>query len=138
MGDPAVLADDAEQVPARVLTRRVHEYLATLNRREPEQRVHRPRSQRHRYPKIQWIAPYYGTILPARDHFHEVRCQDLSASGLSFYWPCLPDFEHLLVRLGDQQNEVCFVARVARSQPVVQGDGTEYLVGCKFLGRVRL
>jgi hypothetical protein len=132
-----MLADDGDKLPARVLRNRVHEFLAGLNRREPEERVRRPRSQRHRYPRIQWIAPYYGATLPGQDCFREVRCQDLSASGISFYWPCLPDFEHLLVRLGDEQNEICLVARVARSQPLGQDEGTEYLVGCKFLGRVR-
>jgi len=133
-----MLACDTEQTPARMLARRVHEYLATLKSREPDRRVHRPRAQRHQYPAIQWIAPYYGTALPAREHFHQVRCQDLSTSGLSFYWPSVPDFQHLLVRLGDCQNEVCLVARVARSQPVAPNDDTEYLVGCKFLGRARI
>jgi len=133
-----VLTDDADKLSAQVLRNRVQKFLAGLNRREPEQRALRPRAQRHRYPRIQWIAPYYGANLPGRDCFREVRCKDVSASGISFYWPSLPDFEHLLVRLGDEQNEICLVARVARSQLLAKDGGKGYLVGCKFLGRVRL
>ena len=69
------------------------------------------------------------------EDFSLVRCHDLSTSGISFYWPTAPKFDHVIVALAAQKGTTRVLAHVvfAGKQPDATG---EYLVGCRFLRRL--
>lgn len=97
----------------------------------------RRRRQRLPFNKVQRIAPYDALRLPSAEAmFREVRCHDISALGIAFYWPSRPDFEYLVLELGSPPEVTHITARVVRTVIVV-GTQSEHLVGCRFLGRVR-
>ena len=61
--------------------------------------VERRRAKRFLFPVVQYMAQYDRTGLPSRDRFQPIRCQDLSSSGVSFFWPRVPDFEYVVIGL---------------------------------------
>jgi hypothetical protein len=92
-------------------------------------------SRRYPYPAIEAIAPYKGPNLPSRRSFRKVACRDLSGSGIAFFWPTKPDFQHLVVALGNPP--IYLTARVVRYDPSVD-PSRGIMVACRFLGRVRI
>jgi hypothetical protein len=93
---------------------------------------------RQSYPTVQMIAPYRNGVLPQREDFRPVQCQDLSTGGFSFYFPDLPDFDRLVVALSTSTQSIHLTAAVAHSKATTTSEGTLHLVGCRFLGRVML
>ena len=78
----------------------------------------------------------YGGVMPTRKEFFQVTCENISAGGFAFYIENEPNFEHLVVALGQEPMLTFFSAQVIR---IMQRelDGQEvYLVGCRFSGRV--
>ncbi|HUT10709.1 MAG TPA: GAF domain-containing protein [Thermoguttaceae bacterium] len=95
-------------------------------------------SPRRTFQYRQAIAPMYGDVLPSRKKFFTVVCDDISAGGLSFYMENPPEFEKLVVALGQPPSVSFFTAEVVRviereldGQPV-------HLIGCRFTGRAHL
>ena len=76
--------------------------------------------------------------LPRPSDFFDVQCNDISAGGISFVLDHPPDFEELIVALGQPSKRTYFVARVVRIQIRQEVCGPAYLVGCQFTGRVTL
>ena len=95
-------------------------------------------SPRRTFQYRQMIAPVTGNAMPSEQDFFEVDCADISAGGLSFYLSYLPDFEKLIVRLGRPPAMTHFAAQVVRHVEKLNGTQRQYLVGCRFLGRVQL
>jgi hypothetical protein len=124
--DPAARADAAA---------RLKQYLQDIERVVDVGRVARHRSPRHPYNTAQWVAPCFGHTPPERHEFRQVRCRDISTSGISFYWPTPPDYDRVVVRLGAGPNAIEVTARVVRFEPVDGGSGAAYVVGCQFTGR---
>ena len=96
----------------------------------------RRRSERHSFPATQRIAPCGKNGAMAVDEdFSLVHCHDLSTSGISFYWPTAPKFDHVIVALASQKGTTRVLAHVvfAGKQPDATG---EYLIGCRFLRRL--
>lgn len=103
------------------------------NRRDadPEQRG----GDRHNYQCLQLIAPVINGKLPDQSQFRRVQCLDLSQSGFSYLASEPPTEENLIVALGS----VPFTflsAQVMHHKPIGRGDVPEYLVGCRFTGRL--
>ena len=93
-------------------------------------------STRQAYGYRQRIAPMFGSRVPAPERFYEVLCGDISGGGISFYLDHRPEFDELVVALG-QPPEVIYVAgRVAHVKPVVRGGAVMFRVGCSFSHRV--
>jgi PAS domain S-box-containing protein len=92
-------------------------------------------SVRRQYPYRQWIAPVVDGRIPSRREFFEVRCKDISGSGIAFFLNFLPEFEDLVVGLGRLPALNYFTARVMRVARVEQEGRTSYLVGCRFVAR---
>ena len=71
--------------------------------------------------------------------FREVQCQDVSVSGFSYLVPDQPDYEKLVVTLGDSSNKIPMIAAIVRNCMNV-GSETEPLfrVGCEFGSRLSL
>lgn len=92
------------------------------------------RRQRWAYSAIQSMAPCDGYTLPAMSELHPVCCEDLSTTGIGLRLPEKPDFDYVVVTLGDLDSQVHVLARVVHSRPVAKG----YVVGCRFLRKVEL
>ncbi len=96
----------------------------------------RSASERHSFPAMQRVAPCgkNGAVADDED-FSLVRCHDLSTSGISFYWPTPPKFDHVIVALASPKGTTRVLAHVvfAGQQPERAG---EYLVGCRFVRRL--
>jgi hypothetical protein len=80
----------------------------------------------------------YGGCIPSRKDFVPVECRDISAGGVAFYMSGRPDFDHLVVALGRHPNQTFFTARVVRAEPTERDGQTQYLVGCRFSGRIQV
>jgi diguanylate cyclase len=98
----------------------------------------RRHSPRHKFERIQRIAPYRAGRVPAADEFHDVRCRDISAGGFSFWLPSPPDYSALVIALGQDSATKYLIAEVVRTTAVQHGDASVYLVGCRFTGRLNL
>jgi hypothetical protein len=95
----------------------VHEMLVQVpvgGRGQPERR----RRSRKPFTVVQSIAPVRGQVLPPPDQFHPVRCQDLNEGGFSFLLPRRPDFRDLVVRLGNEPDQIPMLASVAHCREV--------------------
>ena len=85
---------------------------------------------------MQRIAPCGKNGAAAIDEdFQLVRCHDLSTSGISFYWPTAPNFDHVIVALASPKGTTRVLAHVVFNgqQP---GEPGEYLIGCRFVRRL--
>lgn len=85
----------------------------------------------------QLIAPIYEGVMPSREEFFQVTCENISAGGFAFYVEDEPDFEYLVVALGQEPILTFFSARVTRVMYKEHEGSNLYLVGCRFSGRVR-
>lgn len=115
---------------------RLKQYLHDVDRAGASGCVPEYRSRRYPYRTTQWVAPYSGDGPPETPEFQKVRCRDLSTSGLSFFWPELPEFRRVVVKLGDGVTAIHVTARIVRAEPVDDTSRPAYLVGCQFTGRV--
>ncbi len=85
----------------------------------------------------QFVAPYNGGSLPSKATFREVTCQDISATGFSFYSSQLPDFDSLVVALGVSPNVTYMSARIVNRAQVADDPAPMYRIGCRFSGKVQ-
>lgn len=94
-------------------------------------------SPRRTYQYRQLIAPLIGDRLPARNRFFEVICQDISAGGIAFYLDIPPDFKRVVVGLGQPPQLSFFIAQIVRVSEKEVSGRRQFLVGCRFTGRIR-
>lgn len=95
-------------------------------------RRERRKSPRQEFPIQQIMAPFYRKM-PTAQQFVPVSCHDLSTSGISFYWPQVPDFSKAIIGLGTQH--VTYVAvRVVR-HTLCKTSG-RVIIACEFVDRV--
>ncbi|HEV2971387.1 MAG TPA: PilZ domain-containing protein [Pirellulales bacterium] len=92
-------------------------------------------AKRFPFRVLQFMAQYDRTGMPSRDRFQQVRCQDLSTSGVSFLWPRIPDFEYVVIGLETAGPPIHVTARVTSVRPSPNEPG-QLLVGCQFTGKV--
>ncbi len=83
------------------------------------------------------LAPYDQGGLPTAVQFREVRCQDLSTSGIAFHWPTPPDFDDVVIQLGKPSAPIYVTGRITSVRADADHPG-ELLVGCQFTGRVQI
>lgn len=111
----------------------ISEFVQAVASDRKERRV----SQRFEYNMVQSAVPYDGKRLPTSDMFRKVQCHDLSTGGMSFVWPHAPEFERFVIRLAAPHRTLYVVARVVSHRPF-DNSKSRFLVGCKFLDRVRI
>jgi hypothetical protein len=92
-------------------------------------------AKRFSFPVVQMMAHYDRNGLPSRDQFQQVRCQDISSSGISFLWPRVPEFEYIVINLETSGPPIHLTARVTSVRPAPNQPG-QLLVGCQFTGRL--
>ena len=98
----------------------------------------RRRSARQSFRKRQWIAPLYRGVLPTLQQFYEVECCDLSNGGVSLYVTSPPQFDSLVIGLGEPPDMKYVTARIVRVMPMQHNGREVYQLGCQFMGRVHL
>jgi len=101
---------------------------------ETADRACRRRAPRFVYDTTQWIAPRSAHGPSDVCDFREVPCRNISTGGFAFLSPQPPDFEELVVRLGDGDRVILATARVVHALPDKAGHG--FVVGCQFTGRM--
>ncbi len=94
----------------------------------------RRQRERHQYNCIQLLADFDGNSMPAQADFRKVNCQDISATGFSYFSPRKPDTDHVIVALGAIPF-MFYVAQVMHANPVNNDGMVEYLVGCRLKNR---
>jgi hypothetical protein len=95
-------------------------------------------SMRVVYETLLLVAEYRGSSFPPLSAFWEVKTKDLSPTGVGFQSPRRPETDTLLLMFGNPQAKPIFVkARVARCAESKTATGTEFLVGCEFLERLK-
>src|SRR5436305_2450065 len=80
-------------------------------------------AKRFRFPVVQFMAQYDRNGLPSRYDFQQVRCQDISTSGISFFWPRIPDFEYIVIGLDTSGTRIHLTARVTSVRPAPDQTG---------------
>lgn len=100
--------------------------------------LERRRNLRVPFPRMQEIAPIVDGKLPDRSRFLKVRCHDISAGGFSFFLPNTPDFEELVVALGEGDSRKYLTAKVLHARSAEFDGRRMKLVGCAYSGRLEL
>ena len=94
-------------------------------------------ARRYPYDCHQSITPWYGDEPePAAVEQVLVRCHDISVEGISFFWPCEPDFEKVVITVGQGEDRKLMLANLMSSKPVYMHAEFKFLVGCRFIKRV--
>lgn len=92
---------------------------------------------RHPFRDLQQIAPYkLGGSLPTAADFFPVRCYDLSTKGISFLSSTPPDFQALVIRLGNPPGARYMISSIANVAPMMVGEEKQYRIGCTFVSRL--
>ena len=99
--------------------------------------VERRKRSRRAYPYFQLVAFCTGDGLPDKSAFKEVRCNDISAGGFSFFSATPPPSETLVVALGAPPKLMYLVAQVAHVTRTKRDGEKTYLIGCNYIGRAR-
>lgn len=92
-------------------------------------------NQRREFSAIQAIARHTGDELPADTEFRQVKCLDLSSSGLSFLVPEPLEDQSLVIRFGADPNFMYVVGKVMNQAQVPSGAKPMYRIGCQFTNR---
>jgi hypothetical protein len=90
--------------------------------------------QRYSYDCLQTVVPKFDGIASAA-RAARVRCHEISAQGVSFFWPGVPDFERAIISLGLERDPIFMRAEVAQSKAVFMHNELQVLVETRFTGR---
>lgn len=91
---------------------------------------------RKTYQCVQRLAPLVTAHMPPLSDFGEVKCQDLSPGGFSFLCAMPPEQETYVVELGKPPVLIYVTARVVHVSELRAGNQVQFLVGCRFTGRL--
>ena len=111
--------------------KQVHRLLRAGQRGE-----NRRNRDRKTYQCAQRLAPLVSGHTPPLSDFCEVKCQDLSPGGFSFLASQPPEHETYVVELGKPPVLIYVTARVVHVSELRVGSQVQFLVGCRFTGRV--
>ena len=109
--------------------------------RSPSSLAARSVEQAHRetgHPKADClsIAPYSDGVAPRAEDFFDAPFREISAGGVTFQLSQKPDFENLVIALGNSAQPTLLTAQLVRVQSIVQSNKVVYLAGCRFTGRL--
>jgi hypothetical protein len=90
------------------------------------------------YDCVQTILPWTpGDVhVPSLAEGMAVRCASISGHGISFFWPTLPQFEHLIISLGSDVDLLFMAVQVESSKPAELDGAAMHLVECRFIRRM--
>ena len=92
-------------------------------------------AERHAFACQQLLAPFRQRRLPSQAEFRPVLCQDLSPGGFAFFLSDRPDFDELIVALGQVPFQF-FTAQVQNQTRTRVKRSLGYRIGCRFTGRI--
>ena len=92
---------------------------------------------RRDYPYFQLIAPLRGTTTPSHESFMEMKCHDISSRGFAYLTGMKPDYDKVVVAFGTRPNVVYLTADVRHATAKENTNPPQYVVGCRYTGRVR-
>jgi hypothetical protein len=96
-------------------------------------------TERYQFNCSQRAAPWVpGEPLPIAADFQPVKCRDVSAGGISFFWPDKPDFDHVVIAIGTAETPIYMAAQIVHSKAVFMFGEVGYLIGCKFTKRIAM
>ena len=90
---------------------------------------------RRAYPVNQLVAFHDESETPTKEMFRPVLCQDITPSGISFYFPGPPAADHCTIVLGRKPMLIFVKAKVVHYGPYL-GPNQEWVIGCEFLSKV--
>ncbi len=93
----------------------VHQLAGPKNPEDDERRG----QPRHAFPASQCIAPRRNAYVPPQNEFFEVQCHDLNSGGFSFLLEEKPDYDELVVSLGEPPEPIYLIARVTHCSRVI-------------------
>lgn len=120
----------------RLLQASHEESLASAKRLSAPRGAERRQHPRTAFPHTQLIAASCDGRLPENTEFREVRCRDISAEGFSFLWPTPWRPDELLVTFDSGRQFAHLLAIVAHNTRIDIDGLNEYVVGCRFVGRI--
>lgn len=92
---------------------------------------------RHPFRDLQQIAPYsVGGPLPTARDFYSVRCYDLSMKGISFLTVAPPEYQAVIIRLGNPPAARYMISSVVNVAAMKEDDEQVYRVACTFVSRL--
>ena len=95
-----------------------------------------PRSStRVSYPFAHWIAPYYDDD-ESVGGFAEVKCHDLSVTGISFGVAARPQTTQLVLKIKHDNLTAFLLVDVQHITELETPEGDKFLVGCQFVRRL--
>ena len=84
---------------------------------------------------LAWL-PDRAEVAPAEGDYFDAPYREISAGGVTFQLTQTPNFESLVIALGNPARPTLLTASVVRVQTMVQSGKIMYLVGCRFTGRL--
>ena len=109
----------------------VHEVLEAEKRRTVKSRRNELRQS---YECVQLIAPYRKGRLPVAAEFRHVHCQDFLLAEWPTTTTTCPRIRYCSCCLGRRHS--CISPPRSHHTPVLSDDRAEYLIGCRFTGRL--
>jgi len=97
----------------------------------------RRKRDRRPYRVLQWAAPCPEAGLPKPKAYRQIRCDDISRAGVSYFTNQPPLHEFLIIGLGTGAATIYVECRVANCVRVDQPGGA-FRIGCEFVKRVEL
>jgi hypothetical protein len=91
---------------------------------------------RRPYPYTQRIASMTSDRLPSLPEFSPTQFRDISTFGASFILHEQPASRNLVLELGQPPNFMYVLAQIRHTDCIRDENGTRFLVGCEFNGRV--
>ena len=92
---------------------------------------------RHPFRDLQQIAPFtIGGPLPTARDFYSVRCYDLSMKGISFITTAPPEYQAVIIRLGNPPAARYMISSVVNVAMIQEDDENVYRVACTFVSRL--
>ena len=103
----------------------------------PGVEVERRSRPRREYPYLQLVAPLRGKHAPTDDMFAEMLCHDISSRGFAFITTKKPDYDKVVVAFGTAPTIVYLIADVRHATPKPGTKPQQYIVGCRYTGRLK-
>jgi hypothetical protein len=110
---------------------------AVGHRRKIDDAAHDEEAKRYPYDCYQQLATWAaGDPAPIMEQFTRVRCHDISVSGISFFWPQVPDFESVIISIGAGEKVIFMHAQICDHKAVYMHNDVSYLVHCHYRRRM--
>ena len=87
------------------------------------------------YPVSQFVAFHDEWQIPTTEMSHLVLCHDISTTGISFYQPSPPPFDHCTLALGRPPRLTFVKAKVVHYAPFASPN-QDWVIGCVFINKV--